>query len=378
MSEYQVGAYYFPNWHVDPRNVAAHGEGWTEWELLKRAQPRFPGHKQPRVPQWGYEDESDPVVMAKKIDAAADHGLSHFIFDWYHYEDGPFLERALEQGFLRAPNNHRFKFALMWANHAWYDIHPCKKSWRELLQFPGVVTAAGFERIADLVIERYFKHPSYWCVEGKPYFSFYELMTFVKGLGGIAPARAALERFRAKAIKAGLPGIHINAVIAGVQILPGEEAIKDPNGMMEALGLDSASSYVWIHHVPLREFPATQYQKTMPEAEAHWRKTREELVRPFHPNVTMGWDASPRVLQSDIMDGSGYPFMSVLVNNTPALFQEALQRCRQFLDEQKKGPKILSINAWNEWTEGSYLEPDQEHGLAYLEAVRRVFGAGKA
>ena len=202
-------------------------------------------------------------------------------------------------------------------------------------------------------------------------------MTFVKGLGGISPARAALDRFRAKAAKAGLSGIHINAVIAGVHILPGEETIKDPNAMMEALGVDSASSYVWMHHVAFRDFPASQYQTVMQDAEAHWRKTREALVRPFHPNVTMGWDASPRTLPSDTLDGSGYPFMPVLVDNTPELFQEALQRCKRFLDERKEGPRVLSINAWNEWTEGSYLEPDQEYGLAYLQAVRRVFGNRK-
>jgi hypothetical protein len=36
--------------------------------------------------------------------------------------------------------------------------------------------------------------------------------------------------------------------------------------------------------------------------------------------------------------------------------------------------RILTINAWNEWTEGSYLEPDTEHGFAYLEAIKQVFG----
>ena len=54
---YQVAAYYFPNYHVDPRNAARYGPGWNEWELLRRAQPRFPDHKQPKVPLWGYEDE---------------------------------------------------------------------------------------------------------------------------------------------------------------------------------------------------------------------------------------------------------------------------------------------------------------------------------
>src|SRR5438552_3401226 len=101
---YQVGAYYFPNYHVEPRNEANYGPGWNEWELIKHATPRWPGHKQPIAPAWGYEDESDPVVMAKKIDAAADHKLNHFIFDWYWY-DGPFLNRGLDDGFLKAANN---------------------------------------------------------------------------------------------------------------------------------------------------------------------------------------------------------------------------------------------------------------------------------
>lgn len=68
-----VSVYYFPNYRVDPRNEALHGAGWTEWELVKHAGPRFAGHQQPKVPAWGCENESDPTVMARKIDAAADH-----------------------------------------------------------------------------------------------------------------------------------------------------------------------------------------------------------------------------------------------------------------------------------------------------------------
>ncbi len=97
--DYHVSAYYFPNYHVDPRNEKMYGKGWTEWQLVRQALPRFPGHRQPRVPQWGYEDEADPAVFARKIEAAADHGLDSFIFDWYWYENAPFLNRALEQGY---------------------------------------------------------------------------------------------------------------------------------------------------------------------------------------------------------------------------------------------------------------------------------------
>jgi len=86
---YTVAAYYFGNYHVDPKNELAHGPGWTEWRLIQDAKPRFPGHAQPKVPLWGYEDESDPAVFERKIAAASKGGLSAFIFDWYWYNDGP-------------------------------------------------------------------------------------------------------------------------------------------------------------------------------------------------------------------------------------------------------------------------------------------------
>ena len=98
MSDCTVAVFYFPNYHVDPRNELSHGPGWTEWELVKRAEPRFPGHRQPRIPVWGYEDESIPENMAKKVTAAADHGIDVFLFDWYYYNDGPF--HPFQTGFI--------------------------------------------------------------------------------------------------------------------------------------------------------------------------------------------------------------------------------------------------------------------------------------
>ena len=67
MKKIKLYSYYFPNWHQDDRNDNWHGKGWTEWEVLKCARARFVGHKQPLIPTWGYEDESKPEVMEKKI-----------------------------------------------------------------------------------------------------------------------------------------------------------------------------------------------------------------------------------------------------------------------------------------------------------------------
>jgi hypothetical protein len=373
---YQIACYYFPNYHVDPRNEAAHGPGWTEWELVRRAEPRFPGHRQPRAPLWGYEDESDPTVMARKIDAAADHGIDAFLFDWYYYDDGPFLERGLERGFLAAPNCARLKFALMWANHNWVDIHPAKLSTafqHAHLLYPGAVTPATFDAIGDLVIEHYFQHPCYWLIDGCPYFSIYELHTLIEGLGGVAATREALSHFRAKVKAAGFPDLHLNDVAWDLPLLPGETAVRELQRMLHELGFDSVTSYVWIHHVSLPSFPETPYAQVMQAAVEHWRTTTATFTLPYFPNVSMGWDSSPRTVQSDRFVNAGYPFMPALSGNTPAVFRQALQAVKQFLDE-RKGPCIFNINAWNEWTEGSYLEPDTVYGMGYLKAIQDVFG----
>lgn len=376
-SKPEVAVYYFPNYHVDPRNEIVHGKDWTEWDLVKCAQPRFEGHAQPKVPVWGYQDESDPAVFAQKIDAAADHCVDTFLFDWYWYNDGPYIQGALEKGFLQAPNAHRLKFALMWANHDWVDIHPTSLNNRgenARLLYPGAITQSTWDTMTDYIIETYFKHPSYWKIDNRPVFMVYELFKLVDGLGGADSTRQALEAFREKTRKAGFDDLHINAVVWGVQILPGEKTFSDPRQMLETLGFDSVASYVWVHHVVLPDFPATDYAAIMPQAIDSWAELQAKYGLPYFPNVTMGWDASPRTLQSDSFENRGYPFGPVMTNNTPANFKKALQAGKEFLEASQSQPKILTINAWNEWTEGSYLEPDTDNGMGYLEAIREVFG----
>lgn len=247
-----VACYYFPNYHPsDRRNQVVKGNGWSEWELVRAARPRFPGHQQPKVPAWGYTDEADPQVMARKIAAVADHGIDAFIFDWYWYDDGPFLERGLDNGFLQAPNRHRLQFALMWAIHDWLDIHPARRGTPARVLYPGRVTPHTFDVLCDHVITRYFLQPAYWKIAGAPYFSVYDLQKLVESFGGASPARQALDRFRAKARAAGLPGLHLNAVVWNSVILPGETTLTNPSELVRQLGFDSVTSYVWIHHVAL-------------------------------------------------------------------------------------------------------------------------------
>ncbi|MDR1283848.1 MAG: glycoside hydrolase family 99-like domain-containing protein [Opitutaceae bacterium] len=368
----QIAAYYFPNYHVDPRNERIHGPGWTEWEVVKCARPRFPGHRQPKVPLDGYEDEADPAVMARKIARAADHGIDAFIFDWYYYNDGPFLQRALDEGFLNAPNHDRLKFALMWANHTWRDIHPAKERKRDLWAtarplFPGEVTHETFDRVADLCIHRYFPHPSYWRLDGRPYFSIYDVETLIAGLGGTENTRRALERFRIKTRAAGLPDPHLNAIV-----MRSGSRLHAEIATAAVLGFDCLASYSMIHPYCAKpdDFPEVDYATVLHAYFDAWDDIMKRSPIPCFPSLMTGCDSSPRTVQSDIWGDLGYPYMYCIKNNTPDAFHEALRAVREKFPSP---PPPLFINAWNEWTEGTCLEPDTVNGTAFLEAIRDVF-----
>ena len=70
-----------------------------------------------------------------------------------------------------------------------------------------------------------------------------------------------------------------------------------------------------------------------------------------------------------------YPYTSIVTGNTPEAFEMVLRQARSYLEQHRDLSRIISINSWNEWTEGSYLEPDSTHGMGYLDAVRNVFGS---
>lgn len=370
--EIEIGCYYFPNYHFcDERNAGAHGPGWSEWELVKAARPRFPGHHQPKVPLWGYGDEADPAVMKRKIRAAQEHGIDYFIFDYYDYGDGLFLSHCLDDGFLPAVADESLRFALMWANHDWVDIHPGSRATPPSLLYPGEVSLDGFVRITDRMIEHYFRHPNYYCLDGKPYFSIYHLDKLISGLGGFQQTRAALEGFRQRVAASGLAGLHLNAVVWGSPVLPGEENCEPREQVIGKLGFDSASSYVWVHHVAMPRAAEYPYPAAMEAYFEAWDKLAENCALPYFPNVTMGWDSAPRTIMTEVWEPVGYPYMCTLSDNTPQNFKIALERTRERL--MRNHIPTFSINCWNEWTEGSMLEPEARYGMAYLEAVRDVF-----
>ena len=359
-----ITAYYFPNYHADTKNEEFHGKGWTEWELMKIARSRFPGHQQPKIPVWGYEDEADPAVMAKKIDTAKANGVDAFIFDWYWY-DGPYLQRALDEGFLPAVNGKDFKFALMWANHDWYDRHPCNRDvYHPKMLYRWNNTKENIDEIWDMLVEKYFTHENYWYLDNVPYFSIYATNRFIKQMGGVEDCAEVLNSLREKVKSAGLPGLHINAVWYDNL----DNAPSSPCTTAEwttRAGFDSYTSYNCM-------FPHPLWEKDLKIAFKDSNRIYLELAEkafttlpaPYLPVVTAGWDSSPRTIQSDVYELLGYPYLPVMEPDADG-FSELLEALLKY------DPKAIFINAWNEWTEGSYLEPDEKNGMMLLERLKK-------
>ncbi|HEU5164978.1 MAG TPA: glycoside hydrolase family 99-like domain-containing protein, partial [Chitinophagaceae bacterium] len=277
--EYEVAVYYFPNYHPDSVNSKWHGKGWTEWELVKAAKPRFKGHEQPKVPLWGYFNEADPKWAAKEIDLAADNGIDCFIYDWYWYSNtGQFLQEGLEKGFLKAPNRNRLKFAVMWANHDWLNIHPATFDNGRIELTQGEVSTTLWDTISTYIVDNYFKQPNYWKIDSKPYFSIYDIITFINGLGGVENAKAAIDLLDKKTKAAGFPGVHFNVMSWTldrdlVSTIIGPDAPTNPKEMLSALAVQSVSTYTFmqLYDYPYEKFPTASYQKGLEDNKRYWK-----------------------------------------------------------------------------------------------------------
>lgn len=369
-----IFAIYFPSWHPDRHYSQWYGEGFCEWELLKTTKPLFDGHAQPKKPLWGYFDESDREMMVKQIDLAADNGITGFLFDWYWYQGERFLEKPLDDAFLNAPNKNRLKFALMWANHSW-GVWPAlddeqhqamngNVNQSSRLYFNITFSREDLENIVDYCCKKYFCHENYWKIDGKPVFSFFATDKLFKTI----PAAEVKRIMNSRAEKNGYDGIYFlmnvgccndNAYFCGWGRVPA----------MKEAGFDAVFAYNIVapdNYMTLpQEYPVFDYSGMAKSQEYCWGKL-EEGGLPNFPSVTLGLDVAPRWSRKVKfpMDYVNLGYCPICVGNTPKKVGEVLKKALE-----KDAPAVI-INAWNEWSEGMALLPDEQYGTGFLDMIR--------
>lgn len=342
-------AFYLPQYHPIPENDLWWGKGFTEWTNLVKTKPNFTGHRQPRQPaDLGYYDLRVPDVMDQQAALARNYGLSGFCYYYYRFGDKRMLEAPLER--MLETGRPDFPFCLCWANENWSRKWDGMDDDLLLEQKYGEDDAIGFAKD----VARYFKSSNYITVEGKPLILFYRLQE-------IPHSRRYLGICRNVWKSAGFPDVMVAMVESfelsadpkdpasfGADItveFPAHGMVHDPAQHVNRINPD------WIG-------AAHDYRELcnafMKRTEAGFKRIRSVLV---------GWDTTPRHADRSL----------VLRNSTPGAFQAWLEWTYQRTREQNYGDeRLVFINAWNEWCEGSYLEPDTEFGHAYLQAVKNA------
>ncbi|MFN4262929.1 MAG: glycoside hydrolase family 99-like domain-containing protein [Thioalkalivibrionaceae bacterium] len=344
-------AYFLPQFHPIAENDEWWGAGFTEWTNVAKARPQFVGHEQPKLPaDFGFYDLRLPEVMAAQIELARRYGLHGFCFYYYWFSGRRLLERPLDQ-FLADSERFDFPFCLCWANENW------TRRWdgaeHEMLLAQSYAPDDPERFIADL--EPALRDPRYIRIDGRP-------LLLVYRIDALKNPVEVVQRWRAEAARRGLPELYLAAVQSF--------EIEDPR----PYGCDAAVEFPphKLHLPQVRE----QLPMLNPENEglffAYSSAKAFALARPapveqpfrWFRGVMPAWDNEAR------KPGRGHVF----VNSTPGLYAEWLHEVVQQTDAAAAADdeRIVFINAWNEWGEGAYLEPDRRWGHAYLEATAEV------
>ena len=341
----RVIAFYLPQFHPIPENDTNWGKGFTEWTNTCRALPAFPGHYQPRAPgELGYYDLRNPEVQRRQMAMAKSHGISAFCYHHYWFNGKKVLRRPIDTHL--ADSTLDLPFCINWANEPWTA---CWDGHRE----SGVLLDQTHSPEDDLAfirdIEPFLRDKRYVRVEGKPLLSIYRPTLFPN-------IRATLDRWQNYCVKEGVGELYI-AMVQSFEI-------DDPR----QFGFDAAIEFP-PHNVVRK--PAEPgyffYGANHPQVWSYAAMARGSMDR-CHPGydwfrgLTLCWDNTPRKSQ-------GWVFKDC----DPGRYGEWLEsHCRYAIAHLPPDRRLIFINAWNEWAEGTYLEPDQHFGYAFLNRTGEV------
>ncbi|TAM36642.1 MAG: glycosyltransferase [Rhodanobacter sp.] len=338
-------AFYLPQFHPIPENDVWWGRGFTEWTNVTKALPQFVGHYQPRLPgELGFYDLRLVDVMRRQVELARHYGLKGFCFHYYWFGGRRLLERPLEQ--FVASKDIDFPFCICWANENW------SRRWDGMDE--DILIGQSHSPEDDIAfitaLEPLLRDRRYIKINGKPLIVLYR--------PSILPdANATQQRWRKYCRDVGIGEIVLAMVQFDVEdprVFGFDVAIEFPPHKL-ARGLDPINDKLQIVN--------PNYSGYVVDYEAVIGRAREQSTAPFNMirGVFPSWDNEAR------KPGRGYTF----ANATPISYRKwldlAIDYARRYPVE---GERLVFINAWNEWAEGAYLEPDRRYGYAYLSQTR--------
>lgn len=373
----RVIAYYLPQYHPIPENDKFWGKGFTEWTNVAKAKPLFKGHYQPQIPaDLGFYDLRLSEVRVEQAKLAKEAGIEGFCYWHYWFGNG---KKVLDMPFNEVLKSGKpdFPFCLGWANHSWTT-----KTWEKGKSFSSETMI--FEQLypgdEDYLAHFYdvlpaFKDYRYITVEGKPLFVIFDTVAF-------KDAKYFMRLWNKLAVQNGLKGIYF---VGRCDALPS----MDKSNLKEIDSLTRsryekmfATGYDGVNSVTLKyaEFKSTsilhkaihsifrKYMEGIVLDKYDYGKIMSHFVTPedyepgVYPQLIPRRDRSPR---------SGRKAM-IYYNSTPEGFKIAAENAVKCVEKRDLDHRLIFLNAWNEWGEGAYMEPDIRFGHGYIEALREV------
>ena len=367
-------AFYLPQFHPTAQNSEWWGDGFTEWTNVTRARPTFAGQYQPRHPgELGYYDLRVPEVMARQVALAKQAGLAGFVFYYYWFSGERMLEKPLLDYMARYAEL-QLPFFVMWCNENWRKTWVDKEQHEHDLLMEHKHRPDDPERFID-DLAPVLAHEGYFRMDGKPVVLVYP-MVGMEGTQDLEATRQTIQRWRAHARKLGLGelligGFERNGIPVEGRMLSVEDVGIDfffefpPNNRYI---FDASNSMSSIHafYEPDNAIYVTHYRNL---ADAF---ISAPVTKPIVKSVMDGsWDNTARKgNKANVYHGC-----------TPPLYEAWLRETVKFAaaNPVAGAESMVFINAWNEWAEGVYLEPDRKYGYALLAATQRVaFGSSGA
>ena len=341
-------AFYLPQFHAVPENDEWWGRGFTEWTNVTKALPKFAGHYQPRLPgELGFYDLSNPDVLRRQAEMARRYGIEGFCFHHYWFGGRRLLERPLNN--LLANRDIDLPFCVNWANENW------TRRWDGGEQH--ILMAQDYSPADDIAfarsLEPLFDDPRYIRIGGRPLLLLYRPCL-------LPDAAATVDRWREH-----FATRNENPFIVMPQVF--DEVDPRPYHMDAAAGFPPHRTRLHVEPIFPKGFFDFRYRTEHRSYDAIVAESSSYRPAEFRlfPGVCPDWDNEAR------SPGRGF----ALSGSTPAKYGAWLKRaCRWIIDAAPPEERIVFINAWNEWAEGTYLEPDRHYGYAYLAETAKALG----
>lgn len=374
----KIIALYFPQFHPIKENDAWWGTGFTDWDNVRTARKQFDGHYQPREPlNDNYYDQSSLATIRWQVELARKYGIYGFCH--YHYWfDGVHLLQTPTELLLQNPDID-MPFCLSWANETW------TRRWYGmdediLIEQTHPPATASWRRHFDYLI-RAWKDPRAIKIDGKPVFAIYRPQQIVE-------IDAMLAAWRAWALEAGLPGLYImfqkqsnladdNCLASfdgQFQFQPCEAMYSKPPAESASVPRGLARSA--FHLLPLSiqrslrklRWSLGEKKLTIFDYEEIWERVTRIPAKTnltTFPGAFLDWDNTARYRN----------LATLFTGASPERFQHWLRQLAATMAGRDLPEDFVFLNAWNEWSEGTYLEPDKVHGYRYLEALGAVLAS---